>query len=198
MSLVHFLFQGYQMVVWKSEDMTCHCHAGQVSINNGCGGSGHFITTYSYINASCSSCTSKVSVTLSLCTKGCGTLLSNSFKNDRMGKGGGEIVWNTMRCLWPQRIWLYSLGAEKVWFCHGVSGQAAWQAVIAYDACVRLCLRAWSRGCEEAPKFLVDECCLLRDCFGYVVMYFCQTGIWPIFYYLLIPMWCFGRYFLIY
>ncbi|KAH9545305.1 hypothetical protein CY35_12G041500 [Sphagnum magellanicum] len=47
-----------------------------------------------------------------------------------------------------------------------LSGQAAWQAVIAYDACVRLCLRAWSRGCEEAPKFLVDECCLLRDCFG--------------------------------
>lgn len=55
------------------------------------------------------------------------------------------------------------------------SGQAAWQAVIAYDACVRLCLRAWSRGCMEAPKFLEDECCLLRDCFGYVVMYFCQT-----------------------
>ncbi|CAK9199091.1 unnamed protein product [Sphagnum troendelagicum] len=43
---------------------------------------------------------------------------------------------------------------------------AAWQAVIAYDACVRLCLRAWSRGCMEAPKFLEDECCLLRDCFG--------------------------------
>lgn len=46
------------------------------------------------------------------------------------------------------------------------SGQAAWQALVAYDACVRLCLRAWSRGCREAPEFLLDECSLLRNCFG--------------------------------
>ncbi|KAG0598827.1 hypothetical protein M758_12G103500 [Ceratodon purpureus] len=47
-----------------------------------------------------------------------------------------------------------------------LSGQAAWQSIIAYDACVRLCLRAWSRGCTEAPEFLQDECAVLRDCFG--------------------------------
>eukprot|EP00249_Psilotum_nudum_P017450 c26329_g2_i1 orf=245-2914(-) len=43
---------------------------------------------------------------------------------------------------------------------------AAWQAIIAYDACVRLCLRAWSRGCVEAPEFLRDECSILRNSFG--------------------------------
>ncbi|XVE55588.1 hypothetical protein DITRI_Ditri03aG0171100 [Diplodiscus trichospermus] len=41
-----------------------------------------------------------------------------------------------------------------------------WHAVIAYDACVRLCLHAWARGCMEAPMFLENECALLRDAFG--------------------------------
>ncbi|XP_024364609.1 uncharacterized protein [Physcomitrium patens] len=47
-----------------------------------------------------------------------------------------------------------------------LSGQAAWQSMIAYDGCVRLCLRAWSRGSTEAPEFLQDECAVLRDAFG--------------------------------
>ncbi|KAA8549956.1 hypothetical protein F0562_001636 [Nyssa sinensis] len=34
------------------------------------------------------------------------------------------------------------------------SGQNAWQMLIAYDACIRLCLNAWERGCTEAPEFL--------------------------------------------
>ncbi|XP_024531111.1 uncharacterized protein LOC9632175 [Selaginella moellendorffii] len=46
------------------------------------------------------------------------------------------------------------------------SGHAAWQAIIAYEACIRLCLHAWSRGCAEAPEFLRDECILLRTSFG--------------------------------
>ncbi|CAA0816274.1 Unknown protein [Striga hermonthica] len=46
------------------------------------------------------------------------------------------------------------------------SGQNAWQALIAYDACIRLCLNAWARGCAEAPEFLRDECHLLRNAFG--------------------------------
>ncbi|KAL2652043.1 hypothetical protein R1flu_020171 [Riccia fluitans] len=54
--------------------------------------------------------------------------------------------------------------------CHAppvyLSGQSAWQALIAYDACVRLCLGAWARGCAEAPEFLQDECSLLRHSFG--------------------------------
>ncbi|KAE8710856.1 hypothetical protein F3Y22_tig00110319pilonHSYRG00486 [Hibiscus syriacus] len=39
-------------------------------------------------------------------------------------------------------------------------------AVIAYDACVRLCLHAWARDCMEALMFLENECALLRYTFG--------------------------------
>ncbi|KAL4588872.1 hypothetical protein LXL04_001769 [Taraxacum kok-saghyz] len=46
------------------------------------------------------------------------------------------------------------------------SGQNPWQTLIAYDACFRLCLNAWARGCTEAPLFLNDECRLLRNAFG--------------------------------
>ncbi|KAK6923815.1 hypothetical protein RJ641_010015 [Dillenia turbinata] len=46
------------------------------------------------------------------------------------------------------------------------SGQGPWCAVIAYDACVRLCLHAWAGGCMEAPIFLDNECALLRKAFG--------------------------------
>lgn len=49
---------------------------------------------------------------------------------------------------------------------HCCSGQYAWQTLIAYDACIRLCLHAWARGCTEAPEFLLDECLLLRSAFG--------------------------------
>ncbi|CAA0831813.1 Unknown protein [Striga hermonthica] len=48
-----------------------------------------------------------------------------------------------------------------------VSGLGHWCGVIAYDACVRLCLHSWSRdGRKEAPAFLANECALLRDAFG--------------------------------
>ncbi|KAL7597821.1 hypothetical protein Lser_V15G24866 [Lactuca serriola] len=46
------------------------------------------------------------------------------------------------------------------------SGQNPWQTLITYDACFRLCLNAWARGCTEAPLFLNDECRLLRNAFG--------------------------------
>lgn len=47
------------------------------------------------------------------------------------------------------------------------SGQGTWLSVVAYDACVRLCLHSWARGCtEEAPLFLENECALLRNAFG--------------------------------
>ncbi|XP_074304597.1 uncharacterized protein LOC141639345 [Silene latifolia] len=46
------------------------------------------------------------------------------------------------------------------------STQGPWHSVLAYDACVRLCLNAWARGCTEAPIFLENECALLRDAFG--------------------------------
>ncbi|RZC45585.1 hypothetical protein C5167_038542 [Papaver somniferum] len=46
------------------------------------------------------------------------------------------------------------------------SALGPWYAVISYDACVRLCLRAWAMGCTEAPVFLDNECTLLRRAFG--------------------------------
>ncbi|KAK9078138.1 hypothetical protein SSX86_002195 [Deinandra increscens subsp. villosa] len=46
------------------------------------------------------------------------------------------------------------------------SSQNPWQTLITYDACFRLCLNAWARGCTEAPVFLNDECRLLRNAFG--------------------------------
>ncbi|KAL7208179.1 hypothetical protein ACSBR1_030014 [Camellia fascicularis] len=46
------------------------------------------------------------------------------------------------------------------------STQGPWHAVIAYDACVRLCLHAWAKQCMEAPMFLENECALLRDTFS--------------------------------
>ncbi|KAI3462116.1 hypothetical protein Pfo_018779 [Paulownia fortunei] len=46
------------------------------------------------------------------------------------------------------------------------SGLGYWYAVLSYDACVRLCLNSWARGCMEAPTFLENECALLRDAFG--------------------------------
>ncbi|KAL5729754.1 hypothetical protein ACHQM5_002657 [Ranunculus cassubicifolius] len=49
---------------------------------------------------------------------------------------------------------------------HHASGQSVWQTMVAYDACIRLCLNAWAKGCAEAPEFLHDECSLLRTAFG--------------------------------
>ncbi|KAH7679631.1 hypothetical protein IHE45_06G071100 [Dioscorea alata] len=46
------------------------------------------------------------------------------------------------------------------------SAQGPWHCVVAYDACVRLCLHSWARGCMEAPIFLENECALLRSAFG--------------------------------
>ncbi|XP_020234326.1 uncharacterized protein LOC109814331 isoform X2 [Cajanus cajan] len=46
------------------------------------------------------------------------------------------------------------------------NSQNAWQTLITYDACIRLCLQAWAKGCTEAPEFLKDECLALRSAFG--------------------------------
>ncbi|TMW99778.1 hypothetical protein EJD97_001966 [Solanum chilense] len=45
------------------------------------------------------------------------------------------------------------------------SALGPWHRVLAYDACVRLCLHSWARGCMEAPMFLESECALLRNSF---------------------------------
>ncbi|PKA55423.1 hypothetical protein AXF42_Ash006625 [Apostasia shenzhenica] len=46
------------------------------------------------------------------------------------------------------------------------SSQGPWHSVLAYDACVRLCLHSWARGYTEATTFLDNECALLREAFG--------------------------------
>ncbi|KAJ3695853.1 hypothetical protein LUZ60_001230 [Juncus effusus] len=46
------------------------------------------------------------------------------------------------------------------------SVQGPWYSIFAYEACVRLCLHSWARGCMEAPPFLENECLLLRNSFG--------------------------------
>ncbi|KAK9995441.1 hypothetical protein SO802_020127 [Lithocarpus litseifolius] len=45
---------------------------------------------------------------------------------------------------------------------YNTSGQYAWQTLISYDACIRLCLNAWARGCTEAPEFLQPLSCLFQ------------------------------------
>ncbi|KAF8086211.1 hypothetical protein N665_0632s0031 [Sinapis alba] len=46
------------------------------------------------------------------------------------------------------------------------SARGPWQAVVSYDACVRVCLHGWAKGCIEAPMFLQNDCALLREAFG--------------------------------
>ncbi|XP_022943284.1 uncharacterized protein LOC111448102 [Cucurbita moschata] len=49
---------------------------------------------------------------------------------------------------------------------YSTSGQHAWQTLLAYDACIRLCLQAWERGCTDSPEFLRNGCLILRNAFG--------------------------------
>ncbi|KAG0497619.1 hypothetical protein HPP92_002310 [Vanilla planifolia] len=46
------------------------------------------------------------------------------------------------------------------------SEQGPWHCILAYDACVRLCLHCWASGCLDAPPFLENECALLRKAFS--------------------------------
>ncbi|KAL2476566.1 hypothetical protein Adt_37302 [Abeliophyllum distichum] len=62
---------------------------------------------------------------------------------------------------------------------YDASGQNAWQVLVAYDACIRLCLNAWARGCTEAPEFLRDECLLLRNAFGLHKLLLQPRGVKP-------------------
>ncbi|GMI69179.1 RESPONSIVENESS TO ABA SALT AND DROUGHT 1 [Hibiscus trionum] len=61
-----------------------------------------------------------------------------------------------------------------------MNGQYAWQILIAYDACIRLCLYAWARGCPEAPEFLRYECLLLRSAFGLHKFLLQLRGVQPV------------------
>ncbi|WCJ37293.1 hypothetical protein M5689_018443 [Euphorbia peplus] len=65
-----------------------------------------------------------------------------------------------------EKIPYWQTGSSDNSSYYNTSAQYAWQTLVAYDACIRLCLYAWARGCTEAPQFLQDECLLLRSAFG--------------------------------
>ncbi|KAH9793931.1 Portal protein [Citrus sinensis] len=69
---------------------------------------------------------------------------------------------------------------EKNLQFNSCSDQYAWQTLVAYDACIRLCLFAWARGCTEAPEFLRDECLLLRSAFGLHKFLLQPRGVKPV------------------
>ncbi|KAL0909052.1 hypothetical protein M5K25_023574 [Dendrobium thyrsiflorum] len=95
--------------------------------------------------------------------------------NDYSGKHGINSQANSGSKKTNQNISSSSVGIEastpskflplKVPTFHAC-GQGPWHSVIAYDACVRLCLHSWARGCMEAPIFLENECSLLRNGFN--------------------------------
>ncbi|KAK7386073.1 hypothetical protein VNO78_32151 [Psophocarpus tetragonolobus] len=60
--------------------------------------------------------------------------------------------------------YLYSSFLDS--YLSSCNSQYAWQTLITYDACIRLCLQAWAKGCTEAPEFLKDECLAFRSAFG--------------------------------
>ncbi|PRQ52410.1 hypothetical protein RchiOBHm_Chr2g0155201 [Rosa chinensis] len=63
---------------------------------------------------------------------------------------------------------------------YSTSGQYAWQTLVAHEACIRLCLQAWARGCTEAPDFLRDECLALRNAFGLNTFLLQPRGMQPL------------------
>ncbi|KAK9063154.1 hypothetical protein SSX86_017024 [Deinandra increscens subsp. villosa] len=69
----------------------------------------------------------------------------------------------TESCLLSYLSSIYPLANSL--FSFKLSSLGPWHSVIAYDACVRLCLHAWAKGCMEAPMFLENECALLRSTF---------------------------------
>ncbi|KAK4356224.1 hypothetical protein RND71_025195 [Anisodus tanguticus] len=71
-------------------------------------------------------------------------------RSDPSGRAGG-VPSNSSSVLFP---------------IYHASGRGGWQGFVAYEACVRLCLHSWAKGCREAPAFLENECASLRDAFG--------------------------------
>ncbi|XP_055829046.1 uncharacterized protein LOC129897964 isoform X1 [Solanum dulcamara] len=71
-------------------------------------------------------------------------------QSDPSGRAGG-VPSNSSSALFPT----YHAG-----------GRGSWQGFVAYEACIRLCLHSWAKGCHEAPAFLENECASLRDAFG--------------------------------
>ncbi|PIN16647.1 hypothetical protein CDL12_10693 [Handroanthus impetiginosus] len=89
---------------------------------------------------------------------------SKRYVKTEMGVGGRDDEETPVETEHPAPVKRAS-SVNHIPYYHA-SGQNAYQALVAYDACIRLCLNAWARGRAEAPEFLRDECLLLRDAFG--------------------------------
>ncbi|KAF6141359.1 hypothetical protein GIB67_008536 [Kingdonia uniflora] len=89
---------------------------------------------------------------------------------------GGETISNEVE---PQLPYYQTNIADQQPPYYSTSGQNAWQTMVAYDACIRLCLHAWARGCTEAPEFLRDECLVLRSAFGLHKFLLQPKGVYP-------------------
>ncbi|KAB2610761.1 hypothetical protein D8674_018793 [Pyrus ussuriensis x Pyrus communis] len=86
---------------------------------------------------------------------------SGSFKASQLGERVNKSIAGETETKVP------SLQASQLDHSYyNTSGQYAWQTLVAHEACIRLCLQAWARGCTEAPEFLRDECLVLRNAFG--------------------------------
>ncbi|XP_078154490.1 uncharacterized protein LOC144549583 [Carex rostrata] len=49
---------------------------------------------------------------------------------------------------------------------YAASVHNAWESMVAYEACNRLCINACKSGCTQVAEFLQDECVVLRNAFG--------------------------------
>ncbi|XP_041994463.1 uncharacterized protein LOC121744855 isoform X2 [Salvia splendens] len=85
---------------------------------------------------------------------------NKSVKTEMVQRDGERLLGENEH---PAPVWQANSVNHIPYYC---ASQNAYQALVAYDACVRLCLNSWARGCAEAPEFLRDECLLLRNAFG--------------------------------
>ncbi|KAK4367008.1 hypothetical protein RND71_014888 [Anisodus tanguticus] len=82
--------------------------------------------------------------------KAASTSSAKDGQSDSSGRAGG-VPSNSSSALFPT---------------YHASGRGSWQGFVAYEACVRLCLHSWAKGCDEARAFFENECASLRDAFG--------------------------------
>ncbi|KAM1358883.1 hypothetical protein ACFX15_045092 [Malus domestica] len=108
-----------------------------------------------------STCPSRGSMGFDGSVEGLADLDTSSFKASELGERMNKSIAGETEAKVP-----YLQASQLDHSYYNTSGQYAWQTLVAHEACIRLCLQAWARGCTEAPEFLRDECVVLRNAFG--------------------------------
>ncbi|KAL5705885.1 hypothetical protein ACHQM5_024118 [Ranunculus cassubicifolius] len=93
-------------------------------------------------------------------------LVSKEAKISKMTVSDGDSIKHSVRISAGVEVAASSVSLPARVPVFHASSLGSWCAVLSYDACVRLCLYSWARGCTEAPIFLENECALLRNSFG--------------------------------